>query len=309
MDKINFELISFYKFLPIKDPDKLKDMLFVLCKKSKILGTIIVSKEGVNGMLAGSSTSLNTAISFFSKLGFSIEDFKFSRTNIKPFKRLRIKIREELISLGYVKLSNPNEAVGKYVDPEDWNNLISKKDLVLIDTRNKYETSIGTFNGAILPPMKNFKEFPDFIKNNNISKDASIAMFCTGGIRCEKASAYLLKIGFKDVSHLKGGIIKYLEKVSKEDSKWEGECFVFDNRVSINNKLNKGTYEQCYGCRCPITKQDMKLKSYKKGATCKYCINLKSETKIQSSFTRQDQIDIAEKNNIKHSFRKIYSTK
>ncbi|MBT6795523.1 rhodanese-related sulfurtransferase [bacterium] len=295
MDKINFELISFYKFVPIKDPDKLKDMLFVLCKKSKILGTIIVSKEGVNGMLAGSSTSLNTAISFFSKLGFSIEDFKFSRTNIKPFKRLRIKIREELISLGYVKLSNPNEAVGKYVDPEDWNNLISKKDLVLIDTRNKYETSIGTFNGAILPPMKNFKEFPDFIKNNNISKDASIAMFCTGGIRCEKASAYLLKIGFKDVSHLKGGIIKYLEKVSKEDSKWEGECFVFDNRVSIEQDLTQGNYLNCNGCGNPLRKEEVAHPKYKKGVSCPKCYDNLTKEKIESSSERQKQVELSEK--------------
>ena len=295
MDKINFVLISFYKFIPIKDPDKLKDMLFVLCKKSKILGTIIISKEGVNGMLAGSSTSLNTAISFFSKLGFSTEDFKFSRTNIKPFKRLRLKIREELISLGYAKLSNPNEAVGKYVDPEDWNNLISKKDLVLIDTRNEYETSIGTFNEAILPPMKNFKEFPDFIKNNNISKDASIAMFCTGGIRCEKASAYLLKIGFKDVSHLKGGIIKYLEKVSKEDSKWEGECFVFDNRVSIEQDLTQGNYLNCNGCGKPLRKEEVTHPKYKKGVSCPKCYDNLTKEKIESSSERQKQVELSEK--------------
>ena len=294
MDEVSFEIISFYKFITIKNPDELKDMLFVLCKKSKILGTIIVSKEGVNGMLAGDDDSLKTATSFFSKLGFSIDDFKFSKSNIKPFKRLRIKIKEELISLGYPKLSNPNEAVGKYVEPEDWNNLISKGDLILMDTRNQYETSIGSFTQAVLPPIKNFKEFPNFIKKHNIKKDAKIAMFCTGGIRCEKASAYLLKTGFKDVSHLKGGIIKYLEKVPEEESRWEGECYVFDNRVSIEQDLKQGNYLNCNGCGEPLRKEEAAHPKYKKGVSCPKCYDDLTKEKMESLFERQKQVELSE---------------
>ena len=168
MTSSKFELISFYKFVSLESPEKLKEELFVICKKLSILGTIIISKEGVNGMLAGTTSSVKTITNFFEPLGLSLDDFKFSESETKPFHRLRIKIKKELISLGFPELSNPNEIVGKYVEPEDWNKLIEEKDIVVLDTRNKYETSIGSFKNAILPSMKNFKEFPDFIKKNNI---------------------------------------------------------------------------------------------------------------------------------------------
>ena len=226
-----------------------------------------------------------------------------------PFYRLKIRLKKEIVTIGD-KTIKPEKITGKHIDPKNWDKIINNKKYMIIDTRNNYEVRIGSFKNAINPKTKSFREFPKFIEKLNIKKKQPIAMFCTGGIRCEKSSSYLLKNGFKDVSQLDGGILNYLEVKKKDKSiSWKGECFVFDNRVAVNNKLDKGSYEQCYGCRHPITKHDMKLKSYKKGATCKYCIKTKTETKIQSSTTRQNQIDIAEKNYTNHSFKKIYSSK
>ncbi len=289
----NFQIISFYKFVGLVDVHNIKDQLFVLCKKHSVLGTIILAKEGVNGMLAGNLNSIKSIMVFFEGLGFSSIDFKFSESETKPFKRLRIKTKKELISLGYPELSNPNEVVGKYIEPEDWNNVLNDKDVLLIDTRNKYETSIGTFNNAIVPNIKNFKEFPDFIEESEINKNTKIAMFCTGGIRCEKASSYLLKKGFKNVSHLKGGIIKYLEKVPQNKSKWEGECFVFDNRVSIEQDLKQGNYLNCNGCGSPLRKDEIESPKYKKGVSCPKCFDSLTKEKISRSTERQKQVELS----------------
>ena len=293
MDNSNFEIISFYKFINLKLINKLKDELYIICKKNSILGTVILSKEGVNGMLAGSKDSIELITSFFIKHGVLIDDFKFSSSATKPFHRLRIKIKKEIISLGHPELSNPNELVGKYVEPEDWNKLIEEENVVLIDTRNKYETSIGTFKNAIVPPLRNFKEFPNFIKKNDLNKNSKIAMFCTGGIRCEKASSYLLKSGFKEVLHLHGGIIKYLETVPSEDSKWEGECFVFDNRVSVEQNLKQGTYLNCNGCGEPLKKEEVLSPKYRKGVSCPKCYDSLTKEKIQKSSERQKQIELS----------------
>lgn len=295
MNSENYEIISFYKFTSINTISQLNDELIVICKKNNILGTVILSNEGINGMLAGSLKSIDKVIKFFEKLDLTRDDFKFSKSDIKPFNRLRIKKKDELISLGFPELSDPNEAVGEYVEPEDWNELIKDKDVVLVDTRNKYETTIGTFDNAILPSIRNFKEFPDFVKEKLTEKNAKIAMFCTGGIRCEKASSYLLKNGFKNVFHLKGGIIKYLEKVSKEDSKWNGECFVFDNRVSIESDMNQGSYLNCNGCGNPLKKEETKSSKYKKGVSCPKCYDYLTDDKIQRSTERQKQVELSAK--------------
>ena len=295
MNKVNYQLVSFYKFTPLEDPGLLSDQLFVLCRRCSVLGTIIISKEGVNGMLAGSQDSIEIVTNFFQKLDFALEDFKFSTSVSKPFNRLRIKIKKELISLGYPELSNPNEVVGTYVEPKDWNDLIAEENLILIDTRNKYETSIGTFHNAILPQVRNFKEFPGFINKYKVKKDTKIAMFCTGGIRCEKASAYLLKTGFKEVFHLKGGIIKYLETVPRKDSKWIGECFVFDNRVSIEHDLKEGSYLNCNGCGEPLRKDETSNPKYKKGISCPKCHGGLSKEKFERSKERQKQVELSAK--------------
>ena len=306
----NIYIYTFYRFKNLIEIKSIKIKLDKYLKNKLILGTVLLAKEGVNGTISGTKKDLNEFIHFIKQnLKIRKLSIKISQNKFIPFYRLKIRLKKEIVTIGD-KTIKPEKITGKHIDPKNWDKIINNKKYMIIDTRNNYEVSIGSFKNAINPKTKSFREFPKFIEKLNIKKKQPIAMFCTGGIRCEKASSYLLKNGFRDVSQLDGGILNYLEVKKKDKSiSWQGECFVFDNRVAVNNKLDKGSYEQCYGCRHPITKQDMKLKSYKKGATCKYCINLKSKTKIQSSSTRQYQIDIAEKNNTKHSFRKIYTTK
>ena len=306
----NIYIYTFYRFKNLIEVRSLKIKLDKYLKNKLILGTVLLANEGVNGTISGTKKDLNEFINFIKQnLKIRKLSVKISQNKFIPFYRLKIRLKKEIVTIGD-KTIKPEKITGKHIDPKNWDRIINNKKYMIIDTRNNYEVSIGSFKNAINLKTKSFREFPKFIEKLNIKKKQPIAMFCTGGIRCEKASSYLLKNGFKDVSQLDGGILNYLEVKKKDESiSWQGECFVFDNRVAVNNKLDKGSYEQCYGCRQPITKQDMKLKSYKKGATCKYCINLKSKIKIQSSSTRQYQIDIAEKNNTKHSFRKIYTTK
>lgn len=304
----NIYIYTFYRFKNLIEIKSIKIKLDKYLKNRLILGTVLLANEGVNGTISGTKKDLNEFIHFIKQnLKIRKLSIKISQNKFIPFYRLKIRLKKEIVTMGD-KTIKPEKITGKHIDPKNWDKIIDDKNYMIIDTRNNYEVSIGSFKNAINPKTKSFREFPKFIEKLNIKKNQPIAMFCTGGIRCEKASSYLLKNGFKDVSQLDGGILNYLEVKKKDKSiSWQGECFVFDNRVAVNNKLDKGSYEQCYGCRQPITKQDLKLKSYKKGATCKYCINLKSKTKIQSSSTRQYQIDIAEKNNIDHSFRKIYT--
>ena len=312
MIKNNIYIYTFYRFKNFIEIKSIKIKLEKYLKNKLILGTVLLANEGVNGTISGTKKDLNELI-YFIKQNLKIRklSIKISQNKFIPFYRLKIRLKKEIVTIGD-KTINPEKITGKHIDPKNWDKIINNKKYMVIDTRNNYEVSIGSFKNAINPKTKSFREFPKFIEKLNIKKNQPIAMFCTGGIRCEKASSFLLKNGYKNVSQLDGGILNYLEvKRGDKSISWEGECFVFDNRVAVNKKLDKGSYEQCYGCRQPITKQDMKLKSYKKGATCKYCINLKSKTKIKikSSTTRQSQIDIAEKNNTKHSFRKIYTSK
>jgi len=306
----NIYIYTFYRFKNLIEIKSIKIKLDKYLKNKLILGTVLLAKEGVNGTISGTKKDLNEFIHFIRQnLKIRKLSIKISQNKFIPFYRLKIRLKKEIVTIGD-KTIKPEKITGKHIDPKNWDKIIDNKKYMIIDTRNNYEVSIGSFKNAINPKTKSFREFPKFIEKLNIQKNQPIAMFCTGGIRCEKASSFLLKKGYKNVSQLDGGILNYLE-VKKNDriNSWEGECFVFDNRVAVNNKLGKGTYEQCYGCRHPINKRDMKLKSYKKGATCKYCIDLKTKTKIQSSNIRQRQIDIAEKRNEKHSFKKIYSSK
>tara|TARA_B110000858_G_C17689497_1_gene420588 strand:+ start:62 stop:994 length:933 start_codon:yes stop_codon:yes gene_type:complete len=303
-------IYTFYRFKNFTNIKTIKLKLDKSLKNKLILGTVLLANEGINGTISGTQKDLNDFISLIRKI-IKIKklSIKISQNDFIPFYRLKIRLKKEIVTIGD-KTINPEKITGKHIDPKEWDKIINSKKYLIIDTRNDYEVSIGSFKNAINPKTKSFRDFPKFIEKLNLEKKQPIAMFCTGGIRCEKASSYLLKNGYKDISQLDGGILNYLEVKKKEKStSWEGECFVFDNRVAVDLRLNKGTYEQCYGCRHPITKKDMELKSYIKGVTCKYCISLKSKTKIKSSSTRQDQIDIAEKNNKKHSFKKIYTTK
>tara|TARA_B100000787_G_C16196515_1_gene301270 strand:- start:3986 stop:4939 length:954 start_codon:yes stop_codon:yes gene_type:complete len=306
MNKEKIYIYTFYRFKNFTDINVIKLKLNESLKNKLILGTVLLANEGINGTISGTQKDLNDFIYLIRKLlRIKKLSIKISQNQFIPFYRLKIRLKKEIVTIGDRSI-NANKVTGKHIDPKDWNKIINNKKYYIIDTRNDYEVSIGTFKNAKNPLTKSFKDFPNFIKKQKIKKNQPIAMFCTGGIRCEKASSYLIKNGFKDVSQLDGGILNYLE-VNKDSIKstWKGECFVFDNRVAINNKLEKGTYEQCYGCRHPITKNDMKLKSYKKGATCKYCINLKSNEKVNASLIRQGQIDVAEKMKNIHPFKKI----
>ena len=303
-------IYTFYRFKDLKNIKYIKRQLGILTKGKLILGTILVANEGINGTISGPKKNLDLLIVEIKKL-LKIKKLllKISKNQFIPFYRLKIRLKKEIVTLGD-KSVKPDKISGRYISPKDWDKIINNRNYLIIDNRNEYEIDIGTFKNAYNPETKLFREFPNQIEKLKINKNQPIAMFCTGGIRCEKASSYLIKNGFKDVSQLEGGILNYLEyKKNKKNNTWEGECFVFDNRVSVNSDLNKGSHEQCYGCRHPITKEDMKLKSYVKGASCKYCIENKTDKKIKASLVRQKQIDNAEMDQIGHSFKKIYSNK
>lgn len=231
-----------------------------------------------------------------------------NKTNFLPFNKVKVRLKKEIVSLGKGKIK-VNKFTGKHVHPSNWNNLIKKKGMKLIDARNVYEVNIGKFQNAIDPKTNSFREFPKKFEKIGYKKNDNLAMYCTGGIRCEKASAYLKLKGYKNIYQLEGGILNYLDylKESKKKSYWNGECFVFDNRVTINRNLSVGKYKQCHGCRHPITEREMALKSYKKGVSCKYCFDKRDIKQKENSEVRQKQIDVAEKKNISHPFKRVLS--
>ncbi len=300
-------IYTFYRFKYLKNIKTVKRELDIFSSNRIIYGTVLIANEGINGTISGTKIDLDNFIWRIKQL-FKIRklSLKISKNQFIPFYRLKIRLKKEIVTIGD-KSIHPERLSGKYITPNNWDKIINNKRYLVIDTRNNYEINIGTFKNSTNPNTNTFREFPKYIKNSKIKKDQPIAMFCTGGIRCEKASSYLLKNGFKNIYQLDGGILNYLEfKKNKKSTSWIGECFVFDNRVSINNKLEKGIYDQCYGCRSPITQKDKKLRSYKKGVSCRYCFKVISKEKRQSSKTRQDQINFAEKKNINHPFKKIY---
>ena len=298
---------TFYRFKNLGNLNETKNTLSNFFKNSKIKGTILISNEGINGSLAGSRKELDASIKLI-KTYFKIKklDLKINNTKFIPFNKIKIRIKKEIVSLGQ-GIIDVNKYSGKLVDPKDWDRIILDKDTKLIDVRNEFEIGIGKFKNSINPKTNSFREFPDSISKLEINKKDKIAMYCTGGIRCEKASAFLKISGYRNVYQLKGGIINYLKykKNSAKDSLWNGECFVFDGRVTINKKLNKGRYFQCYGCRRPITKKDLNSPEYKKGVSCPHCVNERTAEQKFSSLTRQRQIERAEKKKEDHTFKMI----
>ena len=295
MIKSKFTIITFYQFKKIDDILNIKNELVHFCKFNKIKGTIILAEEGINGTIAGLFESIKKFESHLLGLGFANYNPKYSYSKFMPFFRLKVRNKKEIVTLRS-KDVDPENITGKKIKPKDWNNLISDKETILIDVRNNFEVEMGTFKNSINPNTKSFTEFKSYLKNNlNKAKDKKIAMFCTGGIRCEKISSYMIKKGFKDVNQLHGGILSYLEKTSHENSLWNGECFVFDNRVSVKNELKDGTYELCHACRYPLPSDSLKSEKYKKGISCPNCFGKISESKKQSLKDRNKQITLAKK--------------
>ena len=302
-------IITFYKFIQINDVESLKIKLENIANKNKLTGTLLVAPEGINGTIEGSINRINRFLkSLKSDIKFSDIEPKYSYDNKNAFNRMKVRIKKEIVTIGDTSI-NPNKQIGKYVDPLDWNEFISSSETILIDTRNNYEVSIGTFKGALNPKTKSFRDLPKWIENLSIKEDniknKKLAMFCTGGIRCEKATSLLVKKGFKDVHHLKGGILKYLEKVNEKESLWNGECFVFDHRVSVIHDLKPGNYDMCHACRMPLKQEDKLEKTYIPGVSCKYCFDKKSPEKKKRYADRQKQIELAKIRGEKHIGKKM----
>ena len=298
------KIITLYKFHKIQEPLKLQAALKKELKNLDILGTIIVGNEGINGTVSGTSINLDRAIERL-KLHSKILDLDLKESFSKkpPFLRLKIKIKDEIVTMGKKNI-NPSTQAGEYINHKRWNALIEDKNTLLIDTRNSYEYAIGTFKNSINPKTANFKEFPEWVNKQQFSetdkKQKKVAMFCTGGIRCEKASAFMKNEGFEKVYHLKGGILKYLEETETQNSLWQGECFVFDDRVSVKHDLSEGSYDLCHGCRMPITEQDKLSSHYVKGVSCSNCVSEKTSSQIKRYKTRQKQINLAKAKNKNH---------
>ncbi len=285
---------ALYKFAKLPDYRERQPVLFDFCVEQGLYGTLLLAEEGINGTVAGTRAGIDALIAFLREdPRFADLEHKESYADEMPFTRIKVKLKKEIVTLGVAGI-NPNEKVGTYVAPEDWNALISDPDVVLIDTRNGYECDIGTFRGAIDPKTTTFREFPAYVsKNFNPGKHKKVAMFCTGGIRCEKASSLMVEQGFEQVYHLQGGILKYLEKIPPAESLWEGECFVFDQRISVGHGLKVGEYEQCHGCRHPISPEDKASIQFVEGVSCPHCFGTQSEEKRLRFAERQKQTELA----------------
>lgn len=296
---------ALYHFVTLSDYKALQAPLLEFCKMNNIKGTLLLAEEGINGTIAGLPHDIRNVLDYLRtgdifKGRLSTLAHKESWSDEHPFYRMKVKLKKEIVTLGVPGVS-PTKKVGTYVKPEDWNALISDPDVVLIDTRNDYEVDIGTFKGATDPKTDTFREFPEFVANNyDKTKHKKVAMFCTGGIRCEKASSFMLNQGFEEVFHLDGGILKYLETVPKEESLWEGECFVFDQRVSVKHGLDVGSYDQCYACRYPLSEEDLKSPHYTPGISCPHCHDKISEDKKARLTERQKQVILAKQRGETH---------
>lgn len=298
----NYVVAALYKFTSLPDLETHQKLLQDVCDAHDVMGTVLLASEGVNGTIAGSRTGIDAALHHIRTQIPGCEDLehKESYASDRPFYRMKVRLKREIVTMG-VEGVNPNESVGEYVDPSDWNDIISDPDVVVIDTRNDYEVSIGTFKGALDPETTSFREFPDWVRNNpELAKSKKVAMFCTGGIRCEKASSFMKNEGFDKVYHLKGGILKYLENVPEDESLWEGDCFVFDQRVSVGHGLKVGDYDMCHACRHPIDESEKASTHYIPGVSCPKCHNAQSAAQKRRFAERQKQIEIAHKRGEEH---------
>jgi len=288
---------ALYKFVALPNYGSIRHPLLKVMTDNQVYGTLLLAAEGING----TRQNIDSVLHWIGQQpGLENIDTKESFDDEIPFYRTKVKLKKEIVTMG-VEGIDPRQVVGTYVKPEDWNDLISDPDVLVVDTRNDYEVQIGTFKNAIDPKTTSFREFPEWA-NNNIDRTSNkkIAMFCTGGIRCEKSTAYMKEQGFDQVYHLEGGILKYLEKVPKDQSLWQGECFVFDNRVAVDQDLKRGSYDQCHACRMPITEQEKNLDSYQEGLSCHHCYGILSEEQKQRFAQRQKQVQLAKARGEEH---------
>lgn len=292
---------ALYKFVKLDDYVALREPLLGVMLGLGVKGTLLLAEEGINGTVAGSRSGIDGLINWLkSDARFADISHKESYVDEPPFYRTKVKLKKEIVTLG-VDGIDPNSMVGHYVEPKDWNALISDPDVIVVDTRNHYEYELGTFKGALDPNTESFREFPEYVANNlDPAKHKKVAMFCTGGIRCEKSTGLLLKQGFEEVYHLKGGILQYLEDVPEEESLWQGDCYVFDNRVAVNHKLEQSNYGLCHGCRFPVTDEDQQSPLFEAGVCCPRCHDKLSAEQKQRFAERQKQMVLAKERNQKH---------
>ncbi|MFC3095564.1 rhodanese-related sulfurtransferase [Alteromonas sediminis] len=292
---------AMYKFVALENYKSMRQPLLQVMLDNEIKGTLLLASEGINGTVSGPREGIDNLLGYLNAdPRINPISYKESLHDNPPFYRTKVKLKKEIVTMG-VEGIDPRETVGTYVKPSEWNALISDPDVTVIDTRNDYEIEIGTFEHAINPNTKTFREFPEYVKNElDPAKNKKVAMFCTGGIRCEKSTAYLKEQGFEEVYHLEGGILQYLEDVPEASSLWKGDCFVFDNRVAVNHQLEKSHYDQCYACRLPITEDDKNSEHYEPGVSCPHCYGTHSEEQIARFREREKQVQLARERNEAH---------
>ncbi|MDH5622131.1 MAG: rhodanese-related sulfurtransferase [Gammaproteobacteria bacterium] len=296
------KVVSLYRFLDVRDPETFRDELKTLCDEQGLLGTLLVAAEGFNGTLAGSEESILAVMRWLrERFGLDEElDARWTDASAAPFRKMRVKVKPEVVTLGRPDIL-PHQRTGVHVDPARWNELIADPKVLLVDTRNHYEIELGTFPGALDPGNDSFREFPAFARElAETSRDRPLAMFCTGGIRCEKATALMLELGFEEVYHLQGGILNYLSQVSEADNQWRGECFVFDTRVAVDRDLAEGGYVQCHACRRPLSTRDLQSPDYREGVSCPHCVNEADADRLARLEERRKQVALAAQRGERH---------
>jgi UPF0176 protein len=300
-------VVSFYRFTTVAEPQQLRDELLELCIEKNLLGTILVAGEGVNGTIAGDESSVRAIFSWLEK-ELSLDeplDGRWTESDEAPFQRMRVKIKKEIVALGRPDIQ-PDQHKSTHVGPKKWNQLIENPDTLVIDTRNHYEVEVGTFPNAIDPKTNSFRQFQGFAeKMANAENERPVAMFCTGGIRCEKAAALMKELGFDEVYQLKGGILNYLETVPEKENKWQGECFVFDKRVAVDRDLAEGGYVQCHACRRPLSSEDLASPDYRDGVSCPRCIGTLDDDRAERLEERRKQVALARKRGAEHIGAKL----
>lgn len=299
MKKIS--VCALYKFVRLENFEVLRQPLLSVMEDNEVKGTLLLANEGINGTIAGAQHGIDKVLAFLeSDPRLTPISHKYSYNDENPFQRTKVKLKKEIVTMG-VEGIDPNLVVGTYVKPKDWNALISDPEVLLIDTRNDYEVEIGTFKNAVNPDTETFREFPAYVeKNLDNKKHKKVAMFCTGGIRCEKSTAYMKEQGFEEVYHLEGGVLKYLEEVPSDETMWQGECFVFDSRVAVDHNLEQGQYDQCFACRFPITEEEKQTEHYVKGVSCHRCHDNITDEQRSRFAEREKQVNLAKARGEEH---------